>query len=157
MTDTKKDFNSEEFEKKVFEELHFVENQKGILENFNRIKPPYEGILGFFAMFFWEPYGVFNEYVYQKYIVLEEHNVKFGEQAKRLLLQKRFRDFVCANLKKPEENRRYYREEVIHFLVKSFEDEDLRKKYGIELETKLFAFLTYELLQTGIAEYCEGN
>jgi hypothetical protein len=86
-------------------------------------------------------------------LVTDEENLKYELESRKLLNKKEIREAICFTI-----NQKTYdelnMETVVRIVVNSIGDEEFRKKNSIGLDPKLFAFISYEILQNNFIESC---
>jgi hypothetical protein len=97
----------------------------------------------------------FGEVTAEKELRKRNADVYFQE-AQDLLAQPEFKKSICSSLRKAGRNMVLTEEIFIRTVTEALIDKDLRSRFVIPTEPMLFAWIAFEISETGINLFCAG-
>ena len=151
------DFSANDFQERVYRQFDFLKGLKKGQETEqelikNNKSDTFWGCL--FLPFIKFGIGFGNKFYLQQ---SEKYNYPENEKrAKVLLAHNEIREIICSALHKVGSKEILTEERMVKTVVESLGIEEIRNKFLIPLDETLFAFLSYELFQTGLERYCQS-
>lgn len=150
---SEKDFGIEDFQKKVWSQFQVLKSLKEWNEfSPNELKKPFKNRLSgcFFIpiLTLMEPLG--NRAIEQSL----KRNTEFEKEAKDLLSHPEIRNAVCREIDKLPKKEILTTERFVQCVTDSLSKKELRKKFVIPLEPKIFAAIAFDVFETGIENFC---
>lgn len=84
-------------------------------------------------------------------------NIELQKMSKFLLAQVKIQEILCSAFLQTIEKEEITNEQLIRTVVTLLGEKSLREEFSILLEPKLFAFISIDLLEIGIKNYCDAN
>lgn len=153
MMNEETEFDVEDFQKKVFDEYVLLKNFKK-WEKFSSddLKKPFEknmsGCLFIPLITLFKPLG--KKAVKNAIGKYRE----FYSEAKDLLAEDKIRDAICKSFEKVSRKEILTEEKLVSKVSDALAEKNLRKQFVIPLKPVLFAVIAYEILETGIENFC---